>query len=256
MTPLKPVTLAARRAKRPAQRRPSSASSETSLPLPFRARVRRPGPAPAGSRAAAAGPTRDRIFQAAAATFSLHGFDGVAVEDVARVAGVNKAMIYYHFRNKQGLYRDVVRDILRAMGAALTEIAGREGPATAKIEQFVLAAAKLREERPWFPPIMLREMSAGGPRLDAETLTLMKAVFVAFRSILEAGVASQEFRRVNPVLAYVTIMGTLMMNAARERAAAEPGRTHMPMFAPVDRRELVAHIQDTALRMLAKDPGR
>jgi AcrR family transcriptional regulator len=169
---------------------------------------------------------------------------------------VNKAMIYYHFRNKHGLYREVVHDILRAMGGALTEIASREGPATAKIEQFVQTAAKLREERPWFPPIMLREMSAGGPRLDAETLTLMRTVFLAFRSILEAGIASQEFRRVNPVLAYITIMGTLMMNAARERAAAEPGRTHLPMFAPVDRRELVAHIQDTALRMLAKDVSR
>jgi AcrR family transcriptional regulator len=256
MTPAKPVVLVARRAKRPAPRRssPPPAPADASAPLPFRAR--RPGPAPAKARTTAPGPTRDRVFQAAATTFSTHGFDGVAVEDIARVAGVNKAMIYYHFRNKHGLYREVVRDILRAMGGALTEIAGRDGPATTKIEQFVQTAAKLREERPWFPPIMLREMSAGGPRLDAETLALMRAVFVAFRSILEAGVASQEFRRVNPVLAYITIMGTLMMNAARERAAAEPGRTHLPMFAPVDRRELVAHIQDTALRMLARDPVR
>jgi TetR/AcrR family transcriptional regulator len=251
---VKPVTLTPQRTRRSTVTRPAVGATAAAAPLAFRFRARRPGPAASGPRprAATAPPTRDSLFLAAATAFSTHGFDGVAVDDIARIAGVNKAMIYYHFKNKQDLYREVVRDMLRAMRAALAEIAERQTSASSKIEQFVQAASKLRESRPWFPPIMLREMSAGGPRLDAETLGLMRGVFLAFRSILDAGVEANEFRRVNPVLAYITIMGTLMMNAARERAAAEPGRSQLPMFAPVDRRELVAHIQDTALRMLAK----
>ncbi|MEQ1731216.1 MAG: hypothetical protein ABL982_22840, partial [Vicinamibacterales bacterium] len=81
-----------------------------------------------------------------------------------------------------------------------------------------------------------------------------KGIFVGFASMLEAGVTARLFRKVNPVLAYLTILGPLLLNAVRERAAATPGRAHLPMFAPVDRRELVAHMQLTALRMLAKDP--
>ena len=37
--------------------------------------------------------------------FAARGFDGVSVDDIARDAGVNKAMIYYHFADKLALYR-------------------------------------------------------------------------------------------------------------------------------------------------------
>ena len=219
-------------------------------------RAKRPGPAPAAGRAEGAADTRELIFAAAAASFSTHGFDGVSVDAIAAAAGVNKAMIYYHFEGKLGLYRAVVRDMLGAVAGAATKIAaGRDAP-DAKIERFIHTLAHLRAARPWFPPLMMREMAAGAPHLDPDTLALMKSVFVGFAAMLEAGVAARVFRKVHPVLAYMTIMGPLMMNAVRERAAAQPGRAHLPMFAAVDRRELVAHMQFTALRMLAKDQPR
>ena len=51
----------------------------------------------------------------------------------------------------------------------------------------------------------------------------------------------------------MSIMGPLMMNAVRERAAAQPGRQQHPLFVAVYRAELLAHMQHTALRMLAPD---
>ena len=60
--------------------------------------------------------TRQDVFLAAAELFSARGFDGVGVDDIAHVARLNKAMIYYHFDDKLALYRDVVRDMLRTVG--------------------------------------------------------------------------------------------------------------------------------------------
>ena len=207
-------------------------------------------------RAATDTATKDLIFAAAAADFSSHGFDGVSVDAIAHEAGVNKAMIYYHFEGKLGLYREVVRDMLRAVASVATQIAASTAGPEEKVENFIAALARLRDARPWFPPLMMREMAAGAPRLDPDTLMLMKTVFMAFASMLDAGVSARVFRKVHPVLAYMTILGPMMMNAVRERAGAEPGRASLPMFAPVDRRDLVAHMQLTALRMLAKDPSR
>jgi AcrR family transcriptional regulator len=210
---------------------------------------------PAATKAPAPA-TRDLIFTAAATDFSTHGFDGVSVDAIAQAAGVNKAMIYYHFEGKLGLYRAVVRDMLSTVGGAATQIAASADTPEKKIACFIQTLASLREARPWFPPLMMREMAAGAPRLDADTLALMKAIFVAFGAILHAGVAAKVFRPVHPLLAYMSIMGPMLMNAARERAAAQPGRADLPMFVPVDRRDLVAHMQETALRMLAKDRPR
>jgi hypothetical protein len=92
---------------------------------------------------------------------------------------------------------------------------------------------QLADERPWFPPLMLREISEGAPRLDPETLALMKTVFMAFGRILADGQQTGLFRPINPVLAYMSVIGPILLNAARERAAARPGRIELPMFAEV-----------------------
>jgi len=253
--PFSPESIAARNARR-GTRPPSSASVATATTVAFRKSARRPGPAPAsGSRVAESG-TRDLVFSAAATAFSQHGFDGVGVDDIARLAGVNKAMIYYHFKDKLALYREVVRDMLTVVGASVTAIAESADTPERKIERFIETLAAMRDDRPWFPPLMMREMAAGAPHLDNPTLSHLRGVFLGFAAILDAGVSAGRFRKVHPVMAYMSILGPLMMNAVRERAAAAPGRSHIPIFAALDRRELVAHMQHTALSMLAKDRAR
>lgn len=211
---------------------------------------------PAAAREGELTATRDLIFAAAATAFARHGYDGAGVDHIAREAGVNKAMLYYHFGSKVELYRAVVGDMLRAVGAAVTAIAAAADAPAVKIERFVDTVASLRDKRPWFPPLMMREMAAGAPHLDADTLAGIRTVLAAFTSILDAGVSTGVFREVNPMMAYMSIMGPLMMNAIRERAGAGSGRAHLPMFVAVDRDALVAHVQHTALSMLAKDRAR
>jgi AcrR family transcriptional regulator len=193
------------------------------------------------------------VFEAAAHTFSAKGFAGALVDDIARDAGVNKAMIYYHFSSKLALYRAVVRDMLASAGDTVIAIAESAAPPTDRLEQFIAAFVRMADERPWFPPLMLREVSEGAPRLDAGTLSLMRVVFGAFHRILADGQRQQEFRAVNPVLAYLSVLGPLMMNAARERAGNRPGRRQIPIFAEVSHVELTDHLQQSALRMLRSE---
>ena len=72
--------------------------------------------------------TRDAVFDSAATRFAKGGFDGVSVDDIARDAGVNKAMIYYHFADKLALYRAVLADGLSRMGATVTASRPRQTP--------------------------------------------------------------------------------------------------------------------------------
>ncbi len=194
--------------------------------------------------------TRDAIFQAASVAFSSHGFDGVGVDDIAAQAHVNKAMIYYHFADKLALYRAVVGDMLGTLAATATEIAeSAESPAE-KLNRFIENVVRQADLRPWFPTMMLREIAEGAPHLDLGTFGLMRGVFLAFGRILSEGEAGGTFRPVHPILAYTSIVGPLLMNAARERMAAQPGRSELPMFAEISHSDLIAHIQLTAHRML------
>ncbi len=207
-----------------------------------------------GRRAAGSnGSTRDAVFRAAAEAFSAHGFDGVGVDDIARRAKVNKAMLYYHFRDKLGLYREVVRDMLRDVGAQVVAIAESADPPPVKVQRFVDTFLALAAARPWMPPLMLREMVEGAPRLDLETLGLMRSVLDSFARILAEGQAQGAFREVHPVLAYLSVIGPLLLNAARERAGVEPGRADLPMFVQIASSRLSSHLQGAAQRLLSKD---
>ncbi len=202
------------------------------------------------TRSAGRPDTRDAIFQAAALAFSARGFDGVGVDEIAAHAQVNKAMIYYHFADKLALYRAVVGDMLGSLGATATAIADSADSPSVKLDRFIENFVSLADLRPWFPTMMLREIADGAPHLDLATFELMKGVFMAFGRILAEGAAAGTFRPVHPILAYTSTMGPFLMNAARERMAAQPGRANLPMFVDIPHADLVAHMQDTAHRML------
>jgi TetR/AcrR family transcriptional regulator, upper aerobic nicotinate degradation pathway regulator len=55
--------------------------------------------------------TLSKILKAARSVFSKEGFNGARVDEIAKQANVNKAMIYYHFKSKEELYDSVVDSI-------------------------------------------------------------------------------------------------------------------------------------------------
>jgi TetR/AcrR family transcriptional regulator len=198
-------------------------------------------------------PTRDAVFDAAATQFAKGGFDGVSVDDIARDAGVNKAMIYYHFADKLALYRAVLAEGLSRMGETVNAIASSAEAPERKLDRFIDAFVRMTETRPWMPALMLREIAEGAPRLDAGTMSHMRVVIASFAAILKQGQESGVFRRVHPILAYESVIGPIIINAARERVAAQPSRKgdNFPMLVAISHDEVIAHGQDTARRMLA-----
>lgn len=209
--------------------------------------VRRPRPAPPDSRT--------RVFAAAADLFADRGFDGVGVDDIASASGLNKAMLYYHFDDKLALYRAIVVEMLDAVSEQVAVIAAEPVPADQRLTAFVRLFVDQAAERPWLPPLMLREMAEGAPRLDIQTFSRMRTVFTNFARILDDGHREGRFRRINPVLAYMSIIAPVLLNGARERAGAAPGRQDYPMFVQVPRADILAHMQQGALRLLSLEPS-
>jgi AcrR family transcriptional regulator len=198
-------------------------------------------------------PTKHAVFAAAASLFSSHGFNGVSTDDIARDAGVNKAMIYYHFSDKLALYRAIVCEGLQAMGDTVHAIAISAETPEKKLDAFVEAFVTMTETRSWMPAIMLREIAEGAPRLDPETMSHMRKVIDNFGAILRQGQQLGVFRAIHPLLAYESIIGPIIINAARERVANQPERkgNDLPMLVSISHNDVTAHMQEAARRMLA-----
>jgi AcrR family transcriptional regulator len=196
--------------------------------------------------------TRDAVYRSAATLFAARGFDGVSMDDIAKAAGVNKAMIYYHFADKLTLYRSIVGDGIHTMSDSVGAIAASADTPQTKLDRFIETFVRMTETRPWMPAMMLREIAEGAPRLDPATMAHMRGVVGGFAAILKQGQQTGVFRDVHPVLAYESIVGPIIINAARERVSAQPGRhqQNFPLLADIPHHQLIAHNQEAARRML------
>lgn len=56
--------------------------------------------------------TKDRIFDVALTLFSEHGYEGTRMEKIASEVGINKASLYFHFKSKEEIFRELFQRIL------------------------------------------------------------------------------------------------------------------------------------------------
>src|SRR5215831_707709 len=96
---------------------------------------RRPGRRPSGAPALPED-SKERILTCAEEVFAKKGFAGARTQEIAELAGVNKAMIYYYFESKEKLLREVLQRILFELIGLSQEILNRNPPPAEALEQF------------------------------------------------------------------------------------------------------------------------
>jgi AcrR family transcriptional regulator len=70
---------------------------------------------------------RNRVLREAHALFLERGFSDVSMQQIADAAGMTKAALYYHFRNKEDLFAQVVRhEIMRFVEGITAELDAKD----------------------------------------------------------------------------------------------------------------------------------
>ncbi len=75
--------------------------------------------------------TREKILNAALHEFSAHGLAGARVDGIAQTAGVNKAMIYYHFANKEALFNELFQTEMELLKQEIASVLQQRDTASA-----------------------------------------------------------------------------------------------------------------------------
>jgi AcrR family transcriptional regulator len=153
--------------------------------------------------------SREKILAAALDEFAEHGLAGARVDRIARAAGVNKAMIYYHFDSKEDLYVKVLQKEITARAEKLA----REFENGKDLEAILtmLAENYYRFLAPGnkLAPLFLREMAEGGTRLKriVPDLGLRRDLQHRLRGIIDKGKEAGRYRDVDVRHAVVSFVG-------------------------------------------------
>lgn len=120
--------------------------------------------------------TRAQILAAAVHSFARSGFEAASLADIARKAGVKKALVQYHFATKEQLWKDAATRLWTERNNRLAQvIAGRCGDELSdRMRQGFTALVEFTREHPEWLWFMFHEASVKGPRLQWLTDTFLR----------------------------------------------------------------------------------
>jgi len=87
--------------------------------------------------------TKEKILAAALDEFATKGFAGTRVDQIAHAAGVNKAMIYYHFASKEELFNELFQSEMELLKKELGMVMSQRN--VHSVEEMSLAVRELLE---------------------------------------------------------------------------------------------------------------
>ena len=86
-------------------------------------------------------PRRKAILKAAFEAFSSYGFRRTSMEDIARAAGMSRAALYLHYRNKEDIFRSLTQFYYDDAVAQVQGVLALDLPADLALEQAFAAQA-------------------------------------------------------------------------------------------------------------------
>lgn len=120
--------------------------------------------------------TEEIIFNAAKDEFIEKGFDGTRMQEIAKRAGINKALLHYYYRTKEKLFDAIFEKVFKAFMPGVFDVMQSDAPLFTKIEVFITSYLKLIYENPHIPSFVLHELNRNPERLTGLFGTVMGVV--------------------------------------------------------------------------------
>jgi TetR/AcrR family transcriptional regulator len=203
---------------------------------------------PAGRRKVKDPLTARRILAAAEEHFADQGMAGARTEEIATAAHANKAMLYYYFGDKSRLHRAVMENLLRQLrNAAFAPLAAKTSSRD-RLIGWVNGYFDFFASHPNYPRLVQREVMDTAPKFEWIVREYFRPFHKRLRSLIQEGVASGEFRKVDAEQTVFTMLGmTVFYFAAAPVMSQVSGRNVLSPQALKERKHALLDFLDHGL---------
>jgi TetR/AcrR family transcriptional regulator len=156
------------------------------------------------------GETKSLILDAAVMEFGESGFHGARIDSIAKRSGINKAMIYYHFKGKNELYAAIIERLFEEILGKVMTMARTEMPPETRLATMVETLGSfIGDMNDSMRKLLLWEIASGGSAFQKIIAPkFFKKVFPIIKDIYGDGVSKGVFRKdISPVFTQMSIVG-------------------------------------------------
>ncbi|HJZ21121.1 MAG TPA: TetR family transcriptional regulator [Bradyrhizobium sp.] len=161
-----------------------------------------------GRSAAGRNATADRLVVAASGLMIERSSIEISLSDIAQKSGVNAALVKYHFGNKDGLLLALLARDAATEVAQLEYLLAQPITPTAKLKLHIGGIIRAYHRFPYMNRLihyLLHESSAGAA--DEVSKFFVAPLLDFHRRLLKEGIRAGEFRHIDPVLFYTSLIG-------------------------------------------------
>lgn len=149
--------------------------------------------------------TEEKILKAAEEVFIRDGYDGSRMQDIADVAGINKALLHYYFRSKDKLFEKVFDAKIQGFFPQVDEVFNQDIPFIDKIYFFIEGYIELLRKNPYLPLFVLNTVNSKDKSefIKKMPIKLSRKVAESYQIDLKKGTV----RVLNPAQFIISLMG-------------------------------------------------
>jgi TetR/AcrR family transcriptional regulator len=152
--------------------------------------------------------SRDRILQTALQEFANKGIDGARVDEISRVSGVNKNMIYHYFQSKEKLFTAVLENVYENVRLRQQDLSLRDLSPVPALCRLIEHTADTWIEVPEFNRLLASENlhHAKHVRRSKKIQSMYSPLIATLKDILDRGAKDGVFRDgIDPVDLYISV---------------------------------------------------
>lgn len=140
---------------------------------------------------------REQILEAALEVFSLHGFRGSTIDQIAEAAGMSKPNLLYYFRSKEAIHATLIQRLLDTWLAPLREI-DENGEPLSEIGSYIRRKLEMTRDFPRESRLFANEILQGAPRIKPMLEGEMKELVDEKAHVMQRWIDSGRLAPVNP----------------------------------------------------------
>jgi AcrR family transcriptional regulator len=138
---------------------------------------------------------RRAILNSARKVFSRKGYTGASTREICAEAGITKPALYYHFRSKEHLFRELMIDALGERRKVLLNLAQARGPFRERLVKMVYSDLRSTKEDPAQVRLVFRMLFAPEEQNpDFSFVEEMEGQRGLIASVIQEGVDSGQIR--------------------------------------------------------------
>jgi TetR/AcrR family transcriptional regulator len=140
---------------------------------------------------------KELILRAASEEFADKGFAATKTSDIAAKAGLPKPNVYYYFKSKENLYREVLESIIEPIMRASTPF-NRDGVPAQVLSAYIRSKIHISRDLPFASKVFASEIMHGAPHLTADQVAQLNGQAKHNIDCIQAWIDSGQIAPVDP----------------------------------------------------------